>query len=45
MIMFIDFALSITNRVAVMDHGKLVFMGTPDEVRASEVVQHIYKLD
>lgn len=41
----IDFALSITNRVAVMDHGKLVFVGTPDEVRASEVVQHIYKLD
>ncbi|MEG0513374.1 MAG: ABC transporter ATP-binding protein [Clostridia bacterium] len=40
-----EFALSITNRVAVMDHGKLVFVGTPDEVRASEVVQHIYKLD
>ena len=41
----IDFALSITNRVAVMDHGKLVFVGTPEEVRASDVVQHIYKLD
>ncbi len=41
----IDFALSITNRVAVMDHGRLVFLGTPDEVRASEVVQGIYKLD
>lgn len=41
----IDFALSITNRVAVMDHGKLVFVGTPAEVRASDVVQRIYKLD
>ena len=41
----IDFALSITNRVAVMDHGRLVCVGTPEEVRASDVVQHIYKLD
>lgn len=41
----IDFALSLTNRIAVMDHGKLVFMGTPDEVRASSKVQKIYKLD
>ena len=41
----IDFALSMTDRIAVMDHGKLVFMGTPEEVRASEEVQRIYKLD
>ena len=40
-----EFALSITNRVAVMDHGKLVFVGTPDEVRSSDAVQRIYKLD
>lgn len=40
-----EFALSITNRVAVMDHGKLVFVGTPEEVRSNEAVQRIYKLD
>ena len=40
-----EFALSITERVAVMNHGKLIFIGTPDEVRASEAVQRIYKLD
>ena len=40
-----EFALSITNRVAVMDHGKLVFIGTPEEVRSNEAVQRIYKLD
>lgn len=40
-----EFALSITNRVAVMDHGKLVFVGTPAEVRSSDVIQRIYKLD
>ena len=40
-----EFALSITNRVAVMDHGKLVFVGTPEAVRSNEAVQRIYKLD
>lgn len=41
----IDFALSLTNRVAVMDHGKLVAVGTPEEIRASEAVQRIYRMD
>lgn len=41
----IDFALSLTNRVAVMDHGKLVALGTPEEIRASEAVQRIYRMD
>jgi len=41
----IDFALSITNRVAVMNFGSILTIGTPDEIRNSKEVQQIYKLD
>lgn len=41
----IEFALSITNRVAVLNFGALVTIGTPDELRKSDEVQAIYKLD
>jgi len=41
----IEFALSITDRVAVMNFGEFVTIGTPDEVQNSSEVQQIYKLD
>lgn len=41
----IEFAMSITNRVAVMNFGSFVMIGTPEEVHESEEVQQIYKLD
>ena len=39
-----DFALSITDRVAVLDHGRLIRVGTPDEIQNDPQVQKIYKL-
>ncbi len=41
----IEFALSITDRVAVLNHGELLKIGTPDEIRNSKEVQQIYKID
>lgn len=41
----IEFALSITNRVAVMNFGAMVTIGTPEEIQNSKEVQQIYKLD
>ena len=41
----IEFALSVTNRVAVMNFGEILKMGTPEEIRNSSEVQQIYKLD
>ena len=41
----IEFAMSITNRVAVMNFGSLVTIGTPEEIHNSSEVQQIYKLD
>lgn len=40
----INFALSITDRVAVLNHGQLVTIGTPEEIRNSAEIQKIYKL-
>jgi len=39
----IDFALSITDRVAVLNYGSLLLIGTPAEIQASSEVQQIYK--
>ena len=39
-----EFAMSITNRVAVMNFGALFAVGTPEEIRNSSEVQQIYKL-
>ena len=41
----IEFAMSLTNRVAVMNFGSLVTIGTPTEIHSSSEVQQIYKLD
>jgi branched-chain amino acid transport system ATP-binding protein len=32
-------AMEISNRVIVMGHGKLVFEGTPDELRANDKIR------
>lgn len=32
-------AMEISKRVIVMDHGKLVFEGTPDELRANDKIR------
>ena len=40
----INFALNITDRVAVLNHGQLVTIGTPEEIRNSAEIQKIYKL-
>lgn len=39
-----DFALSLTNDVTVMDHGRVIAEGTPDEIKSNPKVQEIYKL-
>ena len=40
----ISFALSITDKIAVLNHGQLVMIGSPEEIRNSTVIQKIYKL-
>jgi len=39
-----DFALSLTNDVTVMDQGSVLAEGTPDEIKQNENVRTIYKL-
>lgn len=39
-----DFAMSITDRIAVLDHGRLIKVGTPQEISRDPEVQKIYKL-
>jgi len=41
----IEFAMSLTNRVAVMNFGSLITIGTPKEVHNSQEVAAIYKLE
>lgn len=38
----VDTAFALAQRVAVLDGGRLIALGTPDEVRASAAVQHAY---
>lgn len=37
-----NIALELVDRVLVMDNGRPIAMGLPDEIRANEQVQHIY---
>lgn len=39
-----DFALSLTNDVTVLDHGRVIAEGTPQEIKSNPNVQKIYKL-
>ena len=39
-----DFALSLTNDVTVLDHGRVIAEGTPEEIKSNPDVQKIYKL-
>ena len=39
-----DFALRITDRMAVLDGGRLIKVGTPQEIQSDQEVQKIYKL-
>lgn len=39
-----DFALSLTNDVTVLDHGRVIAEGRPDEIKSNPNVQKIYKL-
>ena len=39
-----DFALRITDRIAVLDQGRLIKVGTPQEIQSDQEVQKIYKL-
>jgi branched-chain amino acid transport system ATP-binding protein len=39
-----DFALSITDHITVLDHGAVVAEGSPDEIRGNGDVKKIYKL-
>jgi len=40
-----DFALSITNDVTVLDRGVIIAEGTPEEIKNNKEVQKIYKLN
>ncbi|MDR3259251.1 MAG: ABC transporter ATP-binding protein [Fusobacteriaceae bacterium] len=40
----IDFALTVTDRVAVLNHGSLIVEGTPAEIQQNIEVQQIYKI-
>ena len=37
-----DMVFSISKKIRVLHEGTLVFEGTPDEVRRSEIVQKVY---
>jgi ABC-type branched-subunit amino acid transport system ATPase component len=37
-----DLAFDVADRITVMNYGKVVFEGTPDETRASRLVNEIY---
>lgn len=37
-----DFVFRLSQSLMVMNHGETVFVGTPEEVKASEMVQQIY---
>lgn len=37
-----DLAFDVADRITVLNYGKVVFEGTPEETRASELVQEIY---
>jgi branched-chain amino acid transport system ATP-binding protein len=37
-----DFVFRLSHSLMVMNHGETVFVGTPDEVKASKMVQEIY---
>jgi branched-chain amino acid transport system ATP-binding protein len=37
-----DLALDVADRVTVLNYGEVVFEGTPEETRASRLVQEIY---
>ena len=37
-----DLAFDVADRITVLDHGEVVFEGTPEETRASEAVREIY---
>ncbi|CAM3501025.1 ABC transporter ATP-binding protein [Polaromonas hydrogenivorans] len=37
-----DFVFRLSHSLMVMNHGETVFVGTPEEVKASELVQQIY---
>jgi branched-chain amino acid transport system ATP-binding protein len=37
-----DMVFSISKKIRVLHEGALVFEGTPDEVRRSEIVQRVY---
>jgi len=38
----LDLGFDIADRITVLNHGEVVFEGTPDETRASPVVKEIY---
>jgi len=38
----VSFAFELSDRVTVLDHGTVIFEGSPDEVRSSEIVMKLY---
>ncbi|MHB8278230.1 MAG: ABC transporter ATP-binding protein [Candidatus Humimicrobiaceae bacterium] len=40
-----DFALSITNNITVLDHGKVMAEGSPEEIKRNREVNKIYGLE